>query len=120
MLIADQERISKTPAGDGVDILHHATGAVNDSEIVTKQLLTPPAEDPIRAIVIKQSFKRVAISDPVEVTTPENTTNSTDTVTTRASFASHRMVFGFGLGIYSGAISIGVEVGPITIEIKFT
>ena len=96
------------------------TGVVINSEILTKQFLTPPAEERIRAIIIKQSFKRDEISDPVEVTTPENTTNSTDTVTTRASFASHRMVFGFGLGIYSGAISIGVEVGPITIEIKFT
>ena len=120
MLIADQERISKTPAGDGVDILHHATGAVNDSEIVTKQLLTPPAEDPIRAIVIKQSFKRVAISDPVEVTTPENTTITTDTKMTRASFASHRMVFGFELDSFAGAKSIGAEAGPIKIEIKFT
>ena len=70
--------------------------------------------------VFTKSFKRVAICDPVKVTTPEKTMITTNSKTTGANFASHRMVFGFGLGIYSGAISIGVEVGPITIEIKFT
>ena len=94
------------------------TGVVINSEILTKQFLTPPAEERIRAIIIKQSFKRDEISDPVEVTTPENTTNSTDTVTTRASFASHRIIFGFRLSNFAGAESIGSEAGPIKIEIE--
>ena len=113
-LVADQEGIGKTPGGDGVDILHHETGAVNDSEIITEQFLTPPAEERIRAIVIKQSLKRVAVA------TPEKSTITTDNKTTGTSFASHRMVFEFRLSSFAGAKSIGLEAGPIKIEIEVT
>ena len=118
VLVADQERISKTPAGDGVDILHHATGAVKDSQIITEQFLTPLAEERIRAIVIKQSLKRVTDSDPVKVATPEKMMITTNSKTTRASFASHRIIFGFRLSNFAGAESIGSEAGPIKIEIE--
>ena len=72
MLIVEQERISEAPTRDGIDIFHHAAGAVDDSEIITKQFLTPSTEEHIRTIIIEQRFKRDAISDPAEVTTPEN------------------------------------------------
>ena len=117
-LIADQEVIGKTPAGDGVDILHYATGAVNDSEIITEQFLTPPAEERIRAIVIKQSLKRVAVSDPVKVATLDNSMTITDIKTTRASFASHRVVFGFRLSSTTRTETIGSEARTIKIEIE--
>ena len=74
---------------------YHATGAVNDSEILTEQFLTPLVEKRLRAIIIEQSAKRIAVSDPVEVATPEISTILTDSKLTGASFASHRMVMGF-------------------------
>ena len=32
VLIAEEERISKAPMGDGINIFHHAAGAVDDSK----------------------------------------------------------------------------------------
>ena len=77
-------------------------------------------EERIRTIIIEQRFKRGAISDPVEVTTPENAAITTDAVAPRASLASHKMVFGFGLGSFARAKTSGAEAGLIKIKVKFT
>lgn len=117
--IAEQERIGKAPTGNGIDIFHHAAGAVDDGEIITEQFLTPTAEERTGTIVIKQRLKRDAIGDPVKVTTPESTAIATDTVAPRASLAGHRMVCGFGRGSFARAETGGAEAGPIHIKVEF-
>jgi hypothetical protein len=58
-------------AGKSVDILHHAGWRMDDSEVVTKQFLSPTADDVDRAVIIENFFDGAAIKDPIEECAPE-------------------------------------------------
>jgi len=102
----------------GVAIKNHASGAVNESEVVAEQFLANPANLMDVAGIIKKFLHGVAVANPVKVSAPQPTPIVTNGPTTTTSLAHERVKECFAVGASAGTHADRAEAGTGHQEFK--
>jgi hypothetical protein len=58
-------------AGKGINVLHHASGSMDNGKVIAKQFLSPAADDMNRTGVIENFLDSATVAYPIKEGTPE-------------------------------------------------
>ncbi len=105
-------------AGQCIDVLHHAGGSMDHSEVITEEFLGPTADDVNETRVIKYFLDSAAIADPVEDIAPEELAVLANCPTATGSLADKRMIVTFAFGATTGSETDGAEPGTMHGEVE--
>jgi len=97
--------------GECVDVGHHASRAMDDSEMVTEQFLGPAADDVDLTIVIENLLHRTAIANPIEHSAPKIFLVLGNTPATTSGFTNEGVKVTFLLSTFAGIESHGAQTG---------
>ena len=98
---------------ESVDVDHHASRAVNTSEVVSEQFLCETGEGMDGTFVIQDGMDVLAITKPIKMGTPEIAATLTHAPTAAAGFTKERVEKGFTLGAATGAKADRAETGTL-------
>jgi hypothetical protein len=98
-------------AGEGVNVAHHAGRAVDDGEMVTEEVLGPPADLMDLDVVLQDLLDGTAVAEPVEKGAPQVTPILADGPAPAGRFAHEGVEVAFPLGAATTTESNGAETG---------
>ena len=98
LLIMKNKWLMNTPVGNSIHIFHHRAKTVQNSEIVTKELLGPTTNESLKARIIKNGSEGATIPQPIKMNCPKIFVVSTDSKATGGTFTCHGMITRFSGG----------------------